>query len=66
MFQFNAMGFYGLVAVAMCWVLAMVLYRVGATGSVARKLAVVFFVEGVTTRVEWLHRPDDDPDSTCK
>jgi hypothetical protein len=42
------MGFYGLVAVAMCWALAMVLYRVGATGSVARKLAVLLFVEGVT------------------
>jgi hypothetical protein len=32
MFQFNAMGFMGVVAVAMCWALAVVLYRVGATG----------------------------------
>jgi hypothetical protein len=26
------MGFMGVVAVAMCWALAVVLYRVGATG----------------------------------
>lgn len=48
MFQFNAMGIFGLVSVAMCWALAGVLYRVGATGSVARKLALLLIVEGVT------------------
>jgi hypothetical protein len=48
MFQFNAMGFMGLVAVAMCWALALVLHRVSAEGSVARKLALLLFVEGVT------------------
>jgi len=47
MFQANAMGFFGLFSVAMCWALAVVLYRVGATGSVARKLALLLLVEGV-------------------
>jgi hypothetical protein len=46
MFQANAMGIFGLVSVAMCWALAGVLYRVGATGSVARKLALLLVVEG--------------------
>jgi hypothetical protein len=48
MFQANAMGIFGLVSVAMCWALAGVLYRVGSTGSVARKLALLLVVEGVT------------------
>ena len=48
MFQFNAMGIFGLVSVAMCWILAVVLYRVGAPGSVARKLSLLLVVEGVT------------------
>jgi len=48
LFQFNAMGFMGFVAVAMCWALALVLHRVSATGSVARKLALLLFVEGLT------------------
>ncbi len=39
MFQANALGIFGLVAVAMCWALALLLYRVSPTGSVARKLA---------------------------
>ena len=47
MFQFNAMGIFGLVSVAMCWILAVVLYRVGAPGSVARKLSLLLVVEGV-------------------
>ena len=42
------MGIFGLVSVAMCWALAGVLYRVGPTGSVARKLALLFVAEGVT------------------
>jgi hypothetical protein len=48
MFQANAMGVFGLISVAMCWALAVVLYRVGPTGSVARKLALLLVVEGVT------------------
>ncbi len=47
MFQANAMGIFGLVSVAMCWVMAVVLYRVGSTGSVARKLALLLVVESV-------------------
>ncbi len=48
MFQANAVGIFGLISVAMCWALAVVLYRVGPTGSVARKLAVLLVVEGMT------------------
>lgn len=48
MLQTTAMGILGLFAVAMCWALAVVLYRVGATGSVARMLALLLVVEGVT------------------
>ena len=47
MFQANAMGIFGLVSVAMCWALAVVLYRAGSTGSMARKLALLLVVEGV-------------------
>jgi hypothetical protein len=39
-------GILGLLAIAACWALAVVLYRVGTTGSVARKLAVLLVVEG--------------------
>ena len=48
MLQFSAIGTLALVAVVMCWSLAAVLYRVGVSGSVARKLALVLAVEGVT------------------
>ena len=48
MFQASAMGIMGLFAVAMCWALAVVLYRVGESGSVARKLALLLVVEGIT------------------
>ena len=41
-------GILALVAVAMCWSLAVVLYRVGTAGSVARKLALLLVIEGVT------------------
>ena len=44
----NMIGVLGLVAVAMCWTFAVMLYRVGTTGNVARKLALLLFVEGVT------------------
>ena len=42
------MGIFGLFSVAMCWAFAGLLYRVGATGSVARKLSLLLLVEGVT------------------
>ena len=41
-------GLLGLAAVALCWSLAVVLFRVGPTGGVARKLSVLLAVEGVT------------------
>jgi hypothetical protein len=46
--QFHPYGVLALVATAMCWALAVVLYRVGARGSVARRLAVLLGIEGVT------------------
>lgn len=48
MFQFSAMGLLGLVAFAICWALAVVLFRVGASGTVTRSLSLLLFVEGVT------------------
>ena len=36
----------GLLTVAMCWAFAVLLYRVGVPGSVARKLAVLLVAEG--------------------
>jgi len=41
-------GLLGLAAVALCWSLAVVLFRVGPRGGVARKLSVLLAVEGVT------------------
>jgi len=41
------MAVFGLVTIAMCWAFAVVLYRVGAEGSVARKLALLLFFEGL-------------------
>ncbi len=46
MSQITLIGILGLVAIAACWALAVVLYKVGTTGSVARKLAVLLVVEG--------------------
>ena len=40
-------GIFGLVAIAACWALAVVLFRVGTAGSVARKLALLLVVEGI-------------------
>ena len=40
------MGIFGLFSVAMCWAFAVVLYRVGSAGSVARKLSLLLVVEG--------------------
>lgn len=48
MFQASPVGFLALAAVAMCWTLAIALYHVGAPDSVARKLALLLVVEGVT------------------
>jgi len=48
MIQFNSVAVLALVAVTMCWSLAVVLYRVGTAGSAARKLALLLVVEGVT------------------
>ena len=48
MFQFSGIGFFALVALAMCWTLAAVLFRVGTKGSVARQLSLLLVVEGVT------------------
>jgi hypothetical protein len=48
MSQATLYGTMGLVTVAMCWAFAVVLYRVGVPGSVARKLAVLLLVEGFT------------------
>jgi hypothetical protein len=48
MLQFSAIGTLALVALVFCWSLAIVLYRVGRPGSVARKLSLLLFVEGIT------------------
>ena len=48
MFQFSGIGTLALIALAMCWGLAAVLFRVGISGSVARKLSLLLFVEGAT------------------
>jgi len=48
MFQTNPIGFLALVAFVMCCSLAVLLYRVSMAGSVARMLALLLVVEGVT------------------
>ena len=48
MLQFSPIGMLAVVALAMSWTLAIVLYRVGESGSVARKLSLLLFVEGAT------------------
>jgi hypothetical protein len=62
MFQFSLLGMTGLAAVLMCCVLAVVLFRVGTAGSVARKLALLLLVEGFvlgsSTIVERLFSPE--------
>lgn len=42
-----AIGLLGLTAIAMCWALAVVLYRVGSPGSTPRKLAALLVMEGL-------------------
>lgn len=48
MFVADPRGILALIAVAMCWSLAVVLFRVGNPGSVARKLSLLLIIEGVT------------------
>jgi hypothetical protein len=48
MLELNYVGALAIVAVLMCWSLAILLYRVGTAGSVARKLALLLAVEGIT------------------
>jgi hypothetical protein len=43
----TGVGFIGLAAVAASWVLAVVLYRVGMPGSMARRLSLLLVIEGV-------------------
>ena len=65
MFQVHPFAFLAVVAVTMCWGLAIVLFRVGMPGGAARKLALLLFLEGVTLGssdagvVYWLVSPDD-------
>lgn len=40
-------GFLGLLAVAACWSLAVVVYRAGVAGSTARTLGILLVVEGI-------------------
>jgi len=48
MLQAEPVGILALVAVAMCWSLAVVLFRVGMPGTASRRLALLLVVEGVT------------------
>lgn len=48
MLQFSALGMLALIAFAMCWSLAVVVFRVSRKGSVARRLSLLLVVEGVT------------------
>lgn len=48
MVQFDALGFLGLVAVIMCWGLAAVLFRIESSSGMARMLAILLVIEGVT------------------
>jgi hypothetical protein len=48
MFHADPRGILAFVAVAMCWALALLLYRLGSPGGVARRLSLLLVVEGVT------------------
>ena len=48
MFQFNSVGLLALIAITMCWSFAVVLYRTGLPGGVARMLSLLLVVEGGT------------------
>src|SRR5258706_13104212 len=64
MLHADPLGILALIAVAMCWSLSVVLFRVGMRGSVARKLALVLVVEGVALvscgLIEYLFTVPDD------
>jgi hypothetical protein len=47
MHLYDISSILGLIAVAMCWALAVVLFRAGTPGSVGRKLAVLLVFEGI-------------------
>lgn len=48
MLQFDPIGTLALIALAMCWSLAVVMFRVSAPASVARRLSLLLVVEGTT------------------
>lgn len=48
MLQFNSVGLLALIAAAMCWSFAVVLFRTSMPGGVARNLSLLLVVEGVT------------------
>ena len=48
MLQFSSIGMLALAALALCWGLATVLFRVSPSGSTGRQLSLLLFVEGVT------------------
>ena len=48
MLQFSSIGFLALIALAMCWGLAVVVFRVSLPGSVGRQLSLLLVVEGAT------------------
>jgi len=47
-FQFSWTGSLAILALLMCWSLAVLLFRVGMSGSVARQLSLLLVVEGAT------------------
>ncbi|HSG08154.1 MAG TPA: hypothetical protein VLA36_07345, partial [Longimicrobiales bacterium] len=46
--QANPVSVFGLAAVVLCWLLAVVLFRTGARGSLGRRLSILLAVEGIT------------------
>lgn len=48
MLDIHLIGILGLFAISACWGLAVVLYRVGTSGSVPRQLALLLVIEGIT------------------
>jgi hypothetical protein len=48
MFQFNPIGLLALIAVVMCLSLAVVIFRSGMRGSMARRVSLLLVIEGVT------------------
>jgi len=48
MFQVELKGVLAVVAIAMCWALALLLFRTGTSGSMARRLSLLLMFEGFT------------------